>query len=196
MNGGSGNDSYFVDNIDDVVTEYLFGGFDKVSSSVTYSLSADVENLTLTGASAINGAGNGKANVIIGNSAANQLNGKAGNDTLDGGAGNNVLTGGTGNDVFKFTTTGHTDKITDYDVANDTIQLENSVFTALVSTGTLAPGRFVIGDQAVDANDYIIYNDITGSLLYDADGNGAGAAIEIASIGVGLAMTNADIVVI
>ncbi|WP_297324799.1 calcium-binding protein [Nitrosomonas sp.] len=196
MNGGWGNDSYVVDNVDDVITEFSFEGLDKVSSSVTYTLSAEVENLTLTGASATNGTGNGKANVIVGNSAANQLNGKAGNDTLDGGSGNNVLTGGTGSDIFKFTTTGHADKITDYNVADDTIQLENGVFTALTATGTLAAGRFVVGTQALDSNDFVIYNDVTGSLLYDADGNGAGAAVVIAGVSAGLAMTNADIVVI
>ena len=196
MSGGSGNDSYVVDNVDDVVTEFFFGGLDKVSSSVTYTLSAEVENLTLTGASAINGTGNGKANVITGNAASNQLNGKAGNDTLDGGTGNNVLSGGTGSDIFKFTTTGHIDKITDYNVADDTIQLENGVFAALTTAGPLAANQFVIGTQAIDNNDFVIYNDATGSLLYDADGNGAGAAIEIAGVGVGFAMTNADIVVI
>lgn len=196
MDGGSGNDIYIVDNIEDIVSEFSLGGLDKINSSVTYTLSADVENLTLTGASAINGTGNGKANVITGNAANNQLNGRAGNDTLDGGAGKNVLTGGTGNDIFKFTTTGHTDKITDYNVADDTIQLENAVFTALITTGSLASSQFVIGTQAIDSNDFVIYNDATGSLLYDADGNGAGAAIEIAGVGIGLAMTNADIVVI
>lgn len=196
MNGGWGNDSYVVDNVDDVVTEEPSGGLDKISSSVTYALSIEVENLTLTGATAINGTGNGKANIIIGNSAANQLNGKAGNDTLDGGAGKNILTGGAGNDIFKFTTKDHTDKITDYNVANDTLQLENGVFSALAATGTLAANRFVIGTKALDGNDFIIYNDVTGSLLYDADGNGASSAVEIASVGIGLAMTNADIVVI
>lgn len=196
MDGGGGNDSYIVDNIDDVITEFSFGGIDKVSSSVTYTLSSQVENLTLTGASAISGTGNGKANIITGNAANNKLDGKAGNDTLDGGAGNNVLTGGAGNDVFKFTTNGHTDKITDYSVANDTVQLENGIFTSLTTTGTLAANQFVIGMQAIDSNDFVIYNDVTGSLLYDADGNGAGAAVEIANVGVGLAMTNADIVVI
>ena len=81
-------------------------------------------------------------------------------------------------------------------MANDTFQLENAAFTALTTTGTLAAGQFRVGTQALDANDFIIYNNVTGALLYDANGNGAGAAVQIATIGVGLAMTNADIVVI
>ena len=196
MIGGLGNDSYFVENAGDVVTEYLNQGTDTVSSRLTYTLPANVENLILTGALVINGTGNNLTNVIIGNTAANQLDGGLGDDTLDGGLGNNMLTGGTGNDVFKFTTLGHIDTITDYNVANDTIQLENAVFTALTTTGTLAAGQFRIGTQAVDANDFIIYNNATGALLYDANGNGAGAAVQIATIGVGLAMTNAEFVII
>ena len=150
----------------------------------------------MTGAIAIDGTGNGLANALIGNSAANLLKGGAGNDTLDGKGGNDTLTGGSGNDIFRFTTKGHSDKITDYNVANDTIQLENSVFTALTATGPLAAGQFKVGTQAADANDFIVYNNATGALLYDADGNGANAAIQIATVGVGLGMTNADIVVI
>jgi len=126
----------------------------------------------------------------------NTLKGGAGNDVLDGKEGFNTLTSGSGNDVFKFTTMGHIDTISDYNVVNDTIQLENGVFTALKTTGTLGAGQFRIGTQAVDANDFIIYNKAAGELLYDADGNGAGAAIQVATIGVGLSMTNADIVVI
>jgi|CXWL01.1.fsa_nt_gi Ca2+-binding RTX toxin-like protein len=212
--GGLGNDNYVVEDVGDIVTEILNQGTDNVSSRLTYTLPANVENLTLTGTSAVNGTGNGLANVITGNTANNQLNGGvgndilndgagndtlnggAGNDTLDGGIGTNTLTGGTGNDVFKFTTLGHIDTITDYNVANDTIQLENAVFTALTTTGTLAAGQFRIGTQAVDANDFIIYNNATGALLYDANGSGAGAAVQIATIGVGLAMTNAEFVII
>ncbi len=205
MLGGLGNDSYLVENAGDVVTENLNQGTDIVSSRLTYTLPANVENLTLTGTSAVNGTGNGQNNVITGNNAANQLNGGAGNDMLNGGNGNdilngstgtNTLTGGTGNDIFKLTTTGHIDTITDYNVANDTIQLENAVFTALTTTGTLAAGQFRIGTQALDANDFIIYNNLTGALFYDANGSGAGAPVQIATVGVGLAMTNADIFVI
>jgi len=187
MAGGFGNDVYTVNVSGDVVMENFNQGSDKINSSVTYTLPAHVENLTLTGAKAINGAGNDLANIIIGNT---------GNNQLDGGAGNNTLTGGLGNDIFKFTTAGHVDVITDYNVINDTIQLENAVFTALTTTGTLAAARFRIGANALDANDNIIYNSATGALIYDANGNGAGAAVQIATIGVGLALTNADIVVI
>ncbi|MGA7180532.1 MAG: calcium-binding protein [Thiobacillaceae bacterium] len=100
MIGGAGNDTYLVDNTGDVVTEYLNEGTDLVQSSVTYTLSANVENLLLTGTKAISGNGNALDNVITGNSKANSLSGGAGNDTLDGGAGTDSLTGGTGNDTY------------------------------------------------------------------------------------------------
>ncbi|GAB6142417.1 hypothetical protein JCM14076_31460 [Methylosoma difficile] len=54
----------------------------------------------------------------------------------------------------------------------------------------------MIGNKALDGNDYLIYNSSTGGLFYDADGNGAGAAVRIAIMGVNLALTNADFVVI
>ena len=196
MIGGLGNDSFVVNVVGDVVTENLNEGTDTVNSSVTYTLPANVENLTLTGASPINGTGNGLINTITGNAANNQLNGGAGNDTINGGIGIDRLTGGIGNDIFRFTTTGQIDTVTDYNVANDTIQLENAVFTKLTTTGTLAAAQFRIGAQAADSNDFIVYNNITGALSYDANGNGVGAMVTIAMIGAGLNMTNADIVVI
>lgn len=196
MKGGLGNDLYYVENVGDVVTEILSQGIDTVSSRLTYTLPANVENLTLTATDVINGTGNELANVITGSSAANQLNGGAGNDTLDGGLGANRLTGGTGNDVFKFTSMGPVDVIVDYNVANDTIQLENSVFSALTAVGALPASQFRIGAQALDANDHILYNKATGALIYDANGNAAGGAAQIATIGSGLALTSADIVVI
>jgi Ca2+-binding RTX toxin-like protein len=61
-----------------------------------------VENLTLTGANAINGTGNGLNNTLIGNNVNNVLNGGSGNDTLIGRQGNDVLIGGAGNDTFLF----------------------------------------------------------------------------------------------
>ncbi|WP_297325937.1 hypothetical protein [Nitrosomonas sp.] len=74
------------------------------------------------------------------------------------------------------TTAGHIDTIADYNVANDTIQLENAVLTALTA-GVVAAGQFRVGTKALDNNDFVIYNNVTGALLYDANGNGAGATV-------------------
>ena len=102
MYGGPGNDIYIVDNANDVVTEASNAGSDTVESSVNYVLSANVENLTLTGSFPINGTGNELDNIIIGNAGANILSGGDGNDVIDGGAGSNILKGGAGTDIFFF----------------------------------------------------------------------------------------------
>jgi Ca2+-binding RTX toxin-like protein len=93
MAGGLGNDTYVVDNLGDVVTENASEGTDTVQSSVTYTLGANVERLTLTGSAAINGTGNGLDNLFHGetNSAANVLAGGAGNDAYYVGAGDSVV---------------------------------------------------------------------------------------------------------
>ena len=88
------------------------------------------------------------------------------------------------------------DTIVDFNVAQDTIRLENAVFTALTTTGTLAATAFRTGAGAGDANDRIIYNNTNGALLYDADGTGPTAAIQFAKTTAGLALTNADFVVV
>jgi Ca2+-binding RTX toxin-like protein len=81
MVGGTGNDTYFVDVAGDVVTENAGEGTDTVSSAITYILGANLENLILTGTTAINGTGNALDNVLTGNSGVNVLTGGAGNDT-------------------------------------------------------------------------------------------------------------------
>lgn len=100
LNGGSGNDTYVVDNVGDIVNETAGGGIDTVLSSVSFALSPFVDNLTLTGSSAIDGIGSNDANVLRGNDAANTLAGLLGNDTLIGGGGADRLIGGEGSDTF------------------------------------------------------------------------------------------------
>ena len=102
MFGGLGNDTYVVDNAGDVVTENANEGIDTVQAAVTYTLAANVENLTLTGAGGINGTGNALDNVLTGNGGANVLTGLAGNDTLNGGVGADTLDGGTGTDTASY----------------------------------------------------------------------------------------------
>ena len=99
MIGGSGNDSYIVDNVGDVVTELANGGTDTVNSSVTYTLAdkIEVENLNMTGSSDILGLGNSANNIISGNSGRNLLIGDSVADLIAGGAGDDILVGaGTG----------------------------------------------------------------------------------------------------
>ena len=98
--GGKGNDTYVVDNVGDVIAEVLNQGIDTVESSITWTLKTNLENLTLTGTTAINGTGNTLNNTLIGNTGNNTLNGGLGNDTLNGDLGNDTLIGGVGNDSY------------------------------------------------------------------------------------------------
>ncbi|WP_288791492.1 putative Ig domain-containing protein [uncultured Chitinibacter sp.] len=102
MYGGKGNDLYYVDNSNDTVTEFANEGTDSVIASATFTLTGNIENLTLVEGGNISGTGNASANLLVGNSGANTLDGRAGDDTLRGGTGNDVLIGGLGNDVFLF----------------------------------------------------------------------------------------------
>lgn len=99
MLGGTGNDIYVVSSATDIVSERGGDGLDQVQSSVSWTLGADVENLTLTGGTAINGTGNDAANILVGNAAANTLAGGAGNDLLSGELGNDTVNGGAGTDT-------------------------------------------------------------------------------------------------
>ena len=155
--GGKGDDTYVVDNAGDVVTENANEGTDTVKSSITYTLGSTLENLTLTGAAAINGTGNGLDNVITGNGAANTLTGGAGNDTLDGGAGADILIGGTGNDIYVV------------DAAGDVVTEAASEGTDLVRSsisytlGANLENLTLIGSSAINGTGNTLNNVITGN---------------------------------
>ena len=109
MVGAAGNDIYVVDNVGDQVIEQAGQGRDTVQARVDFALADNVENLTLTGSTAVKGTGNDLANRIEGNGAANVLEGLLGDDklfggrgddSLDGGTGADAMAGGTGNDSF------------------------------------------------------------------------------------------------
>jgi Ca2+-binding RTX toxin-like protein len=167
MIGGAGDDAYVIDSVAEVVTELAGGGVDRIVSSFSYALGANIENLTLFGLTNINGVGNALDNVIVGNS---------GNNILSGGLGADTLTGGLGADRFLFNTApgaGNVDTMTDFVSGQDVIALSATVFTAFAGQ--------VGNTVGLSAN--LTYNAGTGVLAYDADGAGAGAAVDVAVIG-------------
>ncbi len=169
MTGGAGNDTYFVDNAGDVIVENSNEGIDTVNSSVTHTLGANVENLNLTGTTAINGTGNTLDNGLIGNSANNTLTGGAGNDTLDGGAGADTMVGGTGNDSYVVDNAG--DVVTESaNAGTDTIQ--SSITTTL---GTNVENLTLTGTAAINGTGNTLNNTLAGNSGNNLIDGGAGA---------------------
>jgi Ca2+-binding RTX toxin-like protein len=206
MQGDEGHDSYTVDNVGDVVIEAANQGFDTVRSSISYTLTDNVERLLLTGGPSTDGTGNNLDNEIVGNNAANVLNGldgddslrgRNGADTLNGGLGSDILEGGLHGDRFVFNTTlgpANIDTMTDFEIALDIIELDAAIFAGL-SLGTLDADAFNNGGP-LDATDRIVYDTTSGALYFDPDGDGATAATQFATVGNLAAVSNTDFLVV
>lgn len=201
MQGLAGNDSYRVYSQADVAlerdgegTDIVFAGTGVAGDGNRYVLYAgqSIEGLTAANQSSTAGmflAGNElaqSAGIIGGN----------GNDTIWGLGGNDVLTGRGGSDIFGFAAAGAgtADTITDF-TPGDFIGLSTAGFGSVGAD--LASDEFVVGTQALDGNDYIIYNQSTGQIFYDADGNGTGStAVLFAQITPNTALGFNDFVVL
>lgn len=198
LDRGAGNDTYIMSDALDTIIDSA--GVDTVRTSLTAFTLTDaskIENLIYTGSSDAEMTGNGLNNVITGGSGVDYLLGMAGADTLSGGLGNDILSGGTGKDVltggdgydaFLFNVglnaSSNLDKITDFG-STDFFMLEHSIFNALPysssSTYTrISASNFINGAKALDANDYLLYNN--GTLSYDADGSGSGKAVAFVTL--------------
>ena len=194
--GQTGDDTYYVDNAGDSVSENGGEGVDTVRTSVSWVLTAgaDVETLRTTNDTAtasINLTGNASGNIVRGNN---------GNNIINGGAGDDELTGLGGQDSFLFNTAlsaaTNVDVITDFNVAADTILLDDAIFSSSLGLGTISAGELVLGAAAQDSNDRIIYNSASGALSYDSDGVGGTDAVQFAQLNAGLALTYLDFVVV
>lgn len=148
MSGGAGNDIYIVDNTADTIIELAGGGTDQVQSSASYTLSADLENLFLTGSADINGTGNALGNYLAGNSGSNTLNGGGGNDTLSGGGGNDTLLGGAGNDAYLVDANSGSDVVDNTGGGNDTVFFQNGVTRERLSFSREGDDLLIRIDQA------------------------------------------------
>ncbi|MDQ0322839.1 Ca2+-binding RTX toxin-like protein [Pararhizobium capsulatum DSM 1112] len=206
LSGGNGNDTL----VGGRGADALNGGSGTDRASYSTATTGVVANLTSpsinngdakgdTYVSIENLSGSNFNDTLYGSTGANAISGGNGNDILIGYGGNDTLTGGAGADRFDFKSAlSAIDKITDYNVAADTIRLENAIFTALAAVGTLASGAFASNSTgfAGDSSDRIIYEKDTGELYYDANGSGTGGGIHFATLSANLTLTNADFLVI
>lgn len=185
MSGGAGDDFYSVDNVGDVVIENpANAGVDLVVSTVSFTLGAGIENLSLAGSAAINGTGNNLDNKIAGNGASNVLNGKGGHDDIAGGAASDTF-------VFDAPDASSSDTIRGFVSGFDIVQVSASGFG--LSIGSLAADQFVTGEAATEAHGQFIFNALH-QLLWDADGTGGGSAVLVADF-FGSTVSITDIVV-
>ncbi len=192
LTGGAGSDTYLIDQLADVITELASGGQDLVKVGVattggTYTLGANLENATLTNKVAFNLTGNGLDNTLEGNALANGLKGAAGNDVLSGGLGADSLTGGAGADSFRFDalpSSKNVDTVTDFAHGLDHLLFDDAFFLGLGEAGStqgtaIGVGEFAAGTAATTADQRFSYDDTTGKLFYDKNGNVNGAADQV-----------------
>lgn len=250
--GGLDSDSYLIDGNTDIIVESANAGLDTVFSSVNYSLSDNLESLTLTGDGALNGTGNGLDNTLVGNAANNYLYasdgadrsngaagddylyGQAGNDSLDGGLGkdwlvgdmgDDLLTGGDGKDrvlgglgddslsggrgkdqlrgggdadrfVFNSFREGF-DTIADFRRAEgDRIVVSKSGFGGGLKLGKLRSSRFTLGSSSTDDRAGFVFDDDSGRLFFDRDGQGGDKQVLIAKFSGGASLNRSSILVV
>ncbi|MGE0860923.1 MAG: calcium-binding protein [Gammaproteobacteria bacterium] len=183
MRGGLGNDTYFVDRATDKAVELAGQGNDTVNATTNYTLGANVENLTLLLSGDFDATGNALANRIRGN---------AGDNVIAGLGGADVLIGGLGADKFAFAHTGaNADDITDFVSGTDSLWLDPTVFSALTA-GNLDATQFRDSSILADGNDFLVYDQASGVLSYDANGDGI-TLVEIVDLGTSTVLSAADI---
>jgi Ca2+-binding RTX toxin-like protein len=197
--GGDGNDTYRMSQVD-LIIEDANGGIDTVISDVSYSLVANLENLSLYNST--DGTGNSDNNRIIGlGTGNNRLAGGDGNDYLEGGLGNDTLTGGTGTDSFVLNGTGKgLDQIVDFAAGVDKILVSSGTFGGgLVAGAALLSKQLLVGtgSRANTVDQRFIYNKNNGSLFFDADGNKTQfSSIKVATLSNLAAISASDFVLV
>ena len=165
MSGGLGNDIYLVDNIGDIVTEALNAGADTVNTSLTYVLGANVENLTLTGTTAINGTGNADNNIIIGSDGNNLIDGLVGNDTMKGGLGNDTYN----IDVLTDVVTENLNEGTD--LINVTVAVAGGTYTVAANVENATLTNTVAYNLTGNALDNVLIGNAAANTLIGGAGN-------------------------
>jgi hypothetical protein len=165
MAGLAGNDSYYLDNVGDIVTESSNAGSDSVYATLNYTLTANVENLILTGTAA-NGTGNTLNNLLTGN---------ASNNTLNGGAGADTLIGGLGKDTYQLTETtaaNDTVRIATGDSLANNFDLINSFKPGTGTANTTGVDKLDLPTSLIAANTAAVNGTDSGTILSHSINNG------------------------
>ena len=143
MQGGLGNDIYYVDSAADTVTEAIGQGtLDRVRTTGTYSLAAgsEVEILETTDATAVSNFD------LVGNEFGNTIIGNNGSNVIVGGMGLDTMVGGGGADVFVWTSTAETGH--DADQADIVGADFNHALGDLIALNPIDANTTIGGDQA------------------------------------------------
>jgi len=192
--GGTGTDTLDFSRVEDT-----FGIYGDGSKRSTYDAGVRVELTTGTVSNfynqtthtdwndAIGRIGVSNIENVTGTDYQDKLAGNSAANVLNGGKGNDILIGGLGNDTFVFSSalsTGNVDTIGDFLSGTDKIALGSAIFAQLFNDTNLSDNLVVggTGVKAIDANDYLIYNSFSKGLFYDADGSGAGTAVQFATL--------------
>ncbi len=191
MSGGTGNDTYTVDDVSDVVTEAENEGIDTVLSSISYTLGANVENLTLTGTANLAGTGNELKNTIIGNTGNNAIDGGGDIDILKGGKGNDTYTvdiiqsgsGDTATAIMQDTVTELLGEGTDTIVLRGTVSGLTNATTLLVGANIENLDASATGTTKLNITGNALNNTLTGNDGNNVLNGGAGADTLIGGIG-------------
>jgi Ca2+-binding RTX toxin-like protein len=116
-------------------------------------------------------------------------------DLIEGGKGKDKLAGGDGDDTFVLNATpgaANADKIRDFDAGADQIELSKKIFDELGGGKALKEANFVVGTEALDSDDHVIYDAKSGALYYDADGAGGEDAVRIATLSKNLDLSHTN----
>lgn len=166
--GDAGDDIYVLSSALSVAQEAAEGGHDLVRMGFTGSLSANLEDLTLTGSEALSGTGNALDNNLTGNDAANVLKGLAGKDTLFGAGGEDRLMGGRDDDVYLVNSGG--DRVVELDGEGQD-EVQSSVSFRL---GDAIESLVLTGDDATNGTGNRLANQLTGNSAANRLDGGAG----------------------
>lgn len=183
----------FIANVENLRLSALGGGVSGTGNSLGNKIFGNGLNNILSGLGAVDrlfgGDGNDK---LFGGDERDFLFGEDGNDELIGGAGVDNLTGGAGEDQFIFNSAFEgRDNILDFSVVDDLIVVDRAGFGLGGGRGILSADNFVIGTVPVDGDDFFIYDNTTGILRFDSNGNVGGGSSQIARLS-GLPVLTAD----